>query len=114
MSDNTHLHGIVRQHIQECYRDLNHITCPWDGSEAKALDRMLQHNPSWTEMQWLEMISNYFLSEGVNGARPRRWLPNISTYARGPLNKFGRVKEEEHEHRFAGPSDIRKALSEDD
>ena len=86
------LHAEIRSEIQQHYRELNNITCPWDGSEGKALDRMLKGNPSWTLIQWTTMIRNRFESEGVNGERPRAWLPQLSKWARGPLDKYGRVK----------------------
>ena len=50
---------------------------------------MLKANPSWEITDWLRMVSNRFLSEGVNGERPRVWLPHISKYARGPLDLYG-------------------------
>ncbi len=86
-------HGAVRKHIQDCHREVNHIPCPWDGSEAKALDRMLKTNPSWDELMWLTMVSNHFQSEGCNGERPRVWLPHISKWARGPLDRFGHTQK---------------------
>src|SRR5271166_513438 len=66
---------------------------------------------SWTEFDWLHSIGNYFHSEGINGARPRRWLPNISDYARGPLDRFGKVQGES-KHKQLNAKDIRDALSE--
>ena len=105
------LHGRIRNHIQCSYQEVNHIRCPWDGSEGKCLDKMLKANPSWDEMTWLMMCSNYFLSEGVNGARPREWLPRISMYARGPLDRFGKVQGES-KHKQLNAKDIRDALSE--
>jgi len=88
----TGIHHEVRKHIQDCYREMNKIACPWDGSEASALDKMLKHNPSWELSDWLRMVSNYFQSEGTNGARPRQWIPSLSAYARGPLDRFGKLR----------------------
>ena len=88
----TGIHHEVRKHIQDCYREINKIACPWDGSEAAALDKMLKHNPSWELSDWLRMVSNYFQSEGTNGARPRQWIPSLSAYARGPLDRFGKLQ----------------------
>ena len=88
----TGIHHEVRSHIQCCFREMNKIACPWDGSEAQALDKMLKHNPSWELADWLRMVSNYFHSEGVNGKRPRVWIPRLSDYARGPLDRFGKAQ----------------------
>lgn len=87
------LHAKIRVWIQDAYQQVNGIACPWDGSEGRTLDRMLKSNPSWTLGQWIAMLRNYFDSEGVNGDRPRLWLPNISRWARGPLDKYGKVQE---------------------
>ena len=105
------LHGIIRAHIKQSYFEINGKACPWDGSEADALARMIKAVPSWTEFDWLHSIGNYFHSEGINGARPRRWLPNISDYARGPLDRFGKVQGESN-HKQLNAKDIRDALSE--
>ena len=91
-TDRDDLHAEIRAEIQQHYREINKITCPWDGSEGRALDKMLKANPSWTLIQWTTMIRNYFDSEGINGQRPRVWLPQISKWAAGPLDKYGHVQ----------------------
>lgn len=65
--------------------------CAWDGSEGKALDSLLSSNPAWTENQIAMMVRNRFGSEGVNSARPRKWLPNLSDYAAGLLDRYGKL-----------------------
>ena len=92
-------HGLIRSWIQRDYESINGITCPWDGSEAKALTKMLKANPSWTPDEWRVMILNYFESEGVNGERPRVWLPHISKWAAGTLDRFGKLKHPRRAHR---------------
>ena len=88
------IYAQVRAHLWQCYRELNGISCPWDASEGKILKEMIQNNPSWTLNDWFVMVSNRFMSDGVNGDRPRIWLKNISRYSRGPLNEFNRVKRD--------------------
>ena len=110
MDNKPSLHGIIEHHIKQCYRDLNGITCPWDGSEGLALKKMLKANPSWGEMKWLAMVSNHFLSDRVNGALPREWLPRISKYARGPLDGFGKVKGEKRDGRPNAVEAIRNSF----
>ena len=92
-------HGLIRSWIQRDYESVNGISCPWDGSEAAALTKMLKANQSWTPDEWRVMILNYFESEKVNGTRPRVWLPQISKWALGPLDKFGNVKRDRPAHR---------------
>ena len=92
-------HGLIRQWIQRDYEAVNGITCPWDGSEAKALTTMLAANPSWKPDEWRVMILNYYESERANGDRPRTWIPRISKWAQGPLDKYGNVKRDRPAHR---------------
>ncbi len=82
-------HGIIRGWIQLGFKHRNGVTCPWDGSEANALDKMLKSNPSWSLSDWGNMLLNYFRSDGVNGDRPRLWMPNISKFASGSLDQYG-------------------------
>jgi hypothetical protein len=85
-------HGPVRALIQQLHLKQFRVTCPWDGSEGKVLDRLLSANPSWTEAQILEMARNRFASEGIASDRPRKWLSNIGSYAAGPQDRFNKLK----------------------
>jgi len=85
-------HGPVRALIQQLHLKHFRITCPWDGSEGKVLDRLLSANPSWTEGQIFEMVRNRFTSEGIASDRPRKWLSNIGSYAAGPQDRFNKLK----------------------
>ena len=84
-------HAPIRQLIQELHVKNFQVQCVWDGSEGKALDSLLKSNPTWTEDQLAAMVRNRFASEAVNGARPRKWLPNLSDYATGPLDRYGKL-----------------------
>ena len=84
-------HAPIRNLIQELHLKQFGVKCAWDGSEGKALDSLLGSNPTWTENQIALMVRNRFSSEGVNSARPRRWLPNLSDYAAGPLDRYGKL-----------------------
>ena len=86
------LHGKIRSAIQEAFTERYQMPCPWDGSEGAALSKMLKANPSWTKEHWSRMLTNLFESDGITGQRPRQWLPVISQYAAGPLDRFGKVK----------------------
>ena len=37
------------------------------------------------------MVKNRFASEGIPPDAPAEWLPRLSTYAAGPLNKYGHL-----------------------
>ena len=106
-------HSAIRIHILQSYFDLNQIKCPWDGSEGRCLDKIIKGNPSWSLEDFRKMITNYFTSEGVNGDRPRKWMPNVSRYARGPLDKFGHPKGTEQGKESLFDRALRKANAED-
>ena len=74
--------------IQGLFQSRFAVTCPWDGSEAKALKTLLMANPSWTEQQLEQMIRNRFSSDDITGERPRGWLPNLAKYHAAALDRF--------------------------
>ena len=84
-------HGPIRDLIQELHLKQFFVKCPWDASEGKALSSLLASNPAWSEGQLASMVQNRFVSEGVNSARPRRWLPSLGDYAAGRLDRFGKL-----------------------
>jgi hypothetical protein len=84
-------HAHIRGLIQELHLQKFRVTCPWDGGEGKALDRLLSANPSWSEEEISRMVHNRFASEAVASDRPRKWLSNIGSYAAGPLDRFNRL-----------------------
>jgi hypothetical protein len=68
------------------------VKCQWDGSEGKALDRLLSANPSWSEEELARMVSNRFDSEGIAPDRPRKWLSNLGSYAAGAQDRYNKLK----------------------
>lgn len=89
-------HAPIRELIMRRHFERFNVPVQWDGSEGKALDRVLASNPSWSVDQMSAMVNNYFDSEGITGARPRKWLPDLGTYAAGPLDRYGRAVEGYH------------------
>jgi len=84
-------HEVFKKMIFRCYEELNHDTSLWDGSDAKQLSALLKAKPDLDEEKFESWLSNYADSENINRAdRPRVFLPKISSYAAGPLTKFGR------------------------
>ena len=84
-------HAPVRKAIHIGHLERYKVKCQWDGSEAKALERLLTANPSWSEAQIVAMVANRFASDCAPD-RPRQWLPNLGSYAAGPLDRFGQTK----------------------
>ncbi len=85
-------HSPIRALVQQLHLKQFRVMCPWDGSEGKALSVLLASNPSWTEEQIARMVRNRFTSEAINSARPRKWLSNLSEYAAGPLDRYGKLR----------------------
>jgi hypothetical protein len=85
-------HAPIRQLIQEEHFRKFRVTCQWDGSEGKTLDRVLSANPSWSEEELARMVRNRFESEGVAPDRPRRWLSNLGSYAAGAQDRYNKLK----------------------
>jgi DNA-binding transcriptional ArsR family regulator len=86
------LHGIVTKHIQTLYQSKFGDKCPWDGSEAGQLRKLIEGNPSWQFSTFERLIKARYDSEGVNGERPRTWIAHLSKYMAGPLDRFGKTK----------------------
>jgi hypothetical protein len=86
-------HVAVRSLIQELHLKTFRVKCEWDGSEAKALNRLLESNPSWTVEQLSQMVGNRFSSDQVKSSRPRAWLSRLGDYAGGPLDRFEKLKQ---------------------
>jgi hypothetical protein len=85
-------HAPIRELIQRLHFEKFKIQAEWNGSEAKALNRLLSANPHWTMNQISAMVRNRFDSESIPSERPRKWLPDLSAYAAGPLDRFGRLQ----------------------
>jgi uncharacterized protein YdaU (DUF1376 family) len=83
-------HKPVELHIKEKHLQRFAIACQWDGSEGKALAEMLAGNKGWTLAQVKGMVDNVFFSINDCG-RPRGWLRNLSRWAGGPKDEYGKT-----------------------
>jgi hypothetical protein len=86
------LHFRVRTHIQKIYNSRFGEKCPWDGSEASALSKIIKGNPSWIFSTFERLVNDRYASDGVNGQRPRVWIPKLADYMAGPLDVYNRPK----------------------
>lgn len=76
--------------------------CPWDGSEAGNLSKLLKACPKLDISQFSRWLYNYGQSEDIKpGERPRTFLPRIHNYSITPLNIFGRDPRHETRQTFA-------------
>jgi hypothetical protein len=103
-------HGAVRELIEQEHKRKFGSACQWDGSEGKRLSEVLKANPSWTMTQIAGMVRNRYESAGVTGDRPRVWLPNLSKYAGGPLDRFGKNGDTRQQEIFRKPPPMVNAL----
>lgn len=67
---------------------------PWDGGEAKQLKALLAANPALSPDGFKRLLEHRAASEVNHSARPRDWLPKLTDYARGPLDRFNQPKKE--------------------
>lgn len=77
--------------IFKFYKYMNFAEPVWDAGDAKQLHNLLKTRSELTKEQFREWLYNYMDSQGVNFAdRPRKFLPNITSYANGPLDRYGK------------------------
>ena len=67
------------------------IQMPWAGPEGKQLEMFLRAAPNITAEQFRGFLRNRFKSEVNHGERPSRWLPWVTSYGAGPVDKFGKT-----------------------
>ncbi len=60
----------------------------WDGRSGKALSDWLKANPNVSVDQAASCIKNRFQSDEPLGAPPWEWIPKLTKYWDGPLDKF--------------------------
>jgi hypothetical protein len=74
------------------YKYINSGTAPvWDASDSKQLHNLLRVRLDLTVQEFREWLVNYMESQNVNYPdRPRMFLPRITSYANGPLDKYGK------------------------
>ena len=86
-------HNPIRAEIAALYRREQGLEPPWTGHHGKALKRLLDANRTWPVDVWLSCVRNRFASEGINPAEdPIRWIKGLCSYARGPLDRFNKLK----------------------
>jgi hypothetical protein len=81
-----------KEMLVKFYKHINFGKAPvWDAGDAKQLNNLLKARPELTKEEFREWLLNYMDSQNVNFPdRPRKFLPNITSYANGPLDKYGK------------------------
>jgi len=83
-------HAQIRKYINKVQRDSGDPE-QWDGRSAKALSNWLKANPSVTLEQAVSFVENRFASAEPRGAPPWEWIPKLTKYSEGPLDKYGKT-----------------------
>ena len=64
---------------------------PWNGREGKALGMILGADPQMDAQEMRRLLHNRYHSEVVHGERPGVWLGIIHNYSNGPLDRYGKL-----------------------
>lgn len=84
----------VREQIETAFDGWNHDTnicssAVWTAKADTLVRRELQRFPTLTLDDWGRCIDHRFKSEGINAVEPpERWIPQLTQYLGGPLNRF--------------------------
>ena len=66
---------------------------PWGPAEGRNLEMWLRESPNTTIEQFTGFLRNRFRSDVNHSERPSRWIGNITNFASGPIDKYGKPKE---------------------
>ena len=67
------------------------VQMPWDGREGKHLEMFLRAAPDITAAQFRGFLKNRYRSEVNHGERPSQWIDWVTSYAAGPMDRFGKT-----------------------
>ena len=83
-------HVQIREFIRALQRETG-TPEQWNGRCARALSTWLKANPVVTIQDAERFVRNRFESDEPRGAPPWEWLPKLTKYSEGPLDRFARV-----------------------
>ena len=63
---------------------------PWDGREGKHLEMFLRAAPDITAEQFRGFLRSRFKSEVNHSERASQWIDWVTSYAAGPIDRFGK------------------------
>ena len=74
------------------------VQMPWDGREGKQLEMFLRAAPDITAAQLRGFLRNRFQSDVNHGERPSMWIQWVTSYASGPIDRYGKTVSKENLH----------------
>lgn len=86
-------HKFFKEVLSQAWAAKNSSDMPWSAGEAKQMASLLSANPNLTEEDFRKLLRNRHKSQVNHSQRPRTWLENVTDYANGPLDKFGKPAE---------------------
>jgi hypothetical protein len=66
------------------------VQMPWDGREGKHLEMFLRAAPDITAEQFRRFLRSRFKSEVNHSERASQWIDWVTSYAAGPIDRFGK------------------------
>jgi hypothetical protein len=82
-------HHPIREFIKAVQRE-GGTPQQWDARSARALAKWLKANPTVTVDDAQRFVRNRFGSDTSRGEPPWLWLPKLTMYCEGPLDRFNR------------------------
>lgn len=87
-------HAEFKAILGEYWTAANRLEMPWDGREGKALEVMLRASPNLSADQFRQLLRNRFRSARNHSERPSIWLPFVTSYGNGPIDRFGQPADQ--------------------
>ena len=66
------------------------VEMPWGPAEGRNLEMWLRETPNTTLEQFVGYLRNRFKSAVTHTERPSRWIGNVTNFAGGPIDKYGK------------------------
>lgn len=76
--------------LETYYEQSAKMAMTWDGSEGKHFSEFLAANPLLTLADFETILNHRARSEVTHSERPRKWLPNATSFLNGPLDRFNK------------------------
>jgi len=88
-------HEACKERIFAAYRHKNNGADPdWDGREGKALGMLLRAQPALNPETINPLLMHWARSDINHSDRPSIWIPKLSSFRIGPIDRFNKLKEE--------------------
>jgi hypothetical protein len=82
---------------------------PMTGALHKNLSDAIFRCKGWSFDEFTRALENYYASDVPKSTSPVKWLPSLETYAAGPVDRYGKPKEE-HSAKARTKADDRDAI----